>query len=158
LGDDIVIFDSNVARQYLLIMEDLGVEINLVKSVVSKDSFEFAKRFISRGVNLSPVSFRELDVASSSLEAMIMLLSKFQGEQVRIASFARFRGYGYRTLSALSKPLAIMPRHLKLLIVFLSMPGISSVSFTSWVDWVSMTSLNRGVLVNLQSLRDIMVR
>jgi len=112
-------------------MKDLGVEINLVKSVVSKDSFEFAKRFVSRGVNLSPVSFKELDVASSSLEAMIMLLSKFQGDQVRIASFARFRGYGYRVLSTLSKPLALLPRHLKLLMVFLAMPGISPASFTS---------------------------
>lgn len=46
LGDDIVIFDENLANQYLLVMKAIGVEINLSKSIVSKTKpvFEFAKR------------------------------------------------------------------------------------------------------------------
>lgn len=46
LGDDLVIFDADVAREYLVIMEVLGCEINLTKSIVSpkKPVFEFAKR------------------------------------------------------------------------------------------------------------------
>nr|WGZ76274.1 putative RNA-dependent RNA polymerase [Rhizoctonia solani mitovirus IF] len=46
LGDDLVIFDADVAREYLIIMEILGCEINLHKSIVSpkKPVFEFAKR------------------------------------------------------------------------------------------------------------------
>jgi len=45
LGDDICIGDSLVAQQYLLIMRDLGVEINLSKSLISENSVsEFAKR------------------------------------------------------------------------------------------------------------------
>jgi len=44
LGDDIVIFDDLVASQYLLIMSELGVPINLAKSVVATNpTFEFAK-------------------------------------------------------------------------------------------------------------------
>jgi len=44
LGDDIVIFDEQVASQYLLLMKELGVPINLAKSVVAKNpTFEFAK-------------------------------------------------------------------------------------------------------------------
>jgi hypothetical protein len=46
LGDDLVIFDADVAAKYLQIMAVLGCEINLNKSIVStsRPVFEFAKR------------------------------------------------------------------------------------------------------------------
>lgn len=45
LGDDICIADKAVADHYLAIMRDLGVEINLSKSLVSSSNvLEFAKR------------------------------------------------------------------------------------------------------------------
>jgi len=46
LGDDLVIFDKQIADKYLQIMTDLGCEINLFKSIVSHNRpvFEFAKR------------------------------------------------------------------------------------------------------------------
>lgn len=44
LGDDVVIHDNKVAEKYLEVMADLGVEINLTKSVISEDTIEFAKR------------------------------------------------------------------------------------------------------------------
>lgn len=80
LGDDVVIFNRKVAQRYLVIMKDLGVGINLVKSVVSKDTFEFAKRIMHQDSNLSPVSFKELDVASLSLEGALLLFNKFRAE------------------------------------------------------------------------------
>jgi len=46
LGDDIVIADRAVATQYLKIMEELGVGINLSKSLMSNSkTIEFAKKF-----------------------------------------------------------------------------------------------------------------
>jgi hypothetical protein len=46
LGDDIVIADKAVAREYLNIMEELGVGIGLAKSLISSSkTIEFAKRF-----------------------------------------------------------------------------------------------------------------
>jgi hypothetical protein len=44
LGDDVVICNDDVAAQYLILMETLGLNINLSKSVQSKDFAEFAKR------------------------------------------------------------------------------------------------------------------
>lgn len=44
LGDDIVIANSIVAKNYLDIMKYLGVQINLSKSVESTQFCEFAKR------------------------------------------------------------------------------------------------------------------
>jgi len=52
-----VIFNPGVARFYLMLMKDLGVEINLSKSVVSKtESFEFAKNSYYKGSNVSGIS------------------------------------------------------------------------------------------------------
>nr|WAY16627.1 putative RNA-dependent RNA polymerase [Binucleate Rhizoctonia mitovirus 14] len=46
LGDDLVMFDANLAKEYLKIMADLGCEINMNKSINSptRPVFEFAKR------------------------------------------------------------------------------------------------------------------
>lgn len=54
LGDDIVIFNGEVASEYLVLMRDLGLEINMSKSVVSKNkTFEFAKITGHRGHDVS---------------------------------------------------------------------------------------------------------
>jgi len=67
LGDDIVIFDRLLADSYLSVMEKLGVEINLSKSIVSpsRKVFEFAKRTIITGVNVSSLSFQQIISQSS---------------------------------------------------------------------------------------------
>lgn len=52
-----MIFDGEVATAYLQIMDDLGVSINLMKSVVAKNEvFEFAKVTGYKGVNVSAIS------------------------------------------------------------------------------------------------------
>jgi hypothetical protein len=47
LGDDIVIANGPVAREYLRVMTQIGVEVGLAKSLVSPRgaTLEFAKRF-----------------------------------------------------------------------------------------------------------------
>jgi len=44
LGDDLVIANDNVSHHYLAICENLGVEINLSKSIISDSIAEFAKK------------------------------------------------------------------------------------------------------------------
>lgn len=57
LGDDIVLFEEDVANEYLRLMTSFGVGINLSKSVVAKtDSLEFAKVLLYKGVNVSAIS------------------------------------------------------------------------------------------------------
>jgi len=62
LGDDLVIFEPKLAQEYLMLCKQLGVEINLSKSIVSpnKPSFEFAKRTVLQGTNVSAISFKQL--------------------------------------------------------------------------------------------------
>lgn len=57
LGDDIVIFEKAVAEKYLILMEELGVPINLSKSVLSvNETVEFAKVTYHNGVDVSALS------------------------------------------------------------------------------------------------------
>lgn len=61
LGDDISIANREVAQAYLQLMEQLGVEINLSKSVVSSiGGCEFAKKVIVNGIDYSPIGVKEL--------------------------------------------------------------------------------------------------
>jgi hypothetical protein len=58
LGDDIVIKDNRVAIRYKRIMYKLGVSISEAKTHVSKDTYEFAKRWIHRGKEISGIPLR----------------------------------------------------------------------------------------------------
>lgn len=71
LGDDIVIGDHDVAAQYRIIISLLGVEISSAKTHVSSDTYEFAKRWIYKGneVTGAPMgSFFEAIRISKDLE------------------------------------------------------------------------------------------
>lgn len=71
LGDDIVIFDKDLAETYLKVMESLGVDINISKSINSSlQGFEFAKRTFINGVNVSAISVLQI-MSSVSLNARV---------------------------------------------------------------------------------------
>jgi len=58
LGDDIVINNDKVARKYISIMNKLGVDISLQKTHISSNTYEFAKRWIKRKVEISPLPLK----------------------------------------------------------------------------------------------------
>jgi len=62
LGDDLVLFDKEVADRYLSLCKELGVSINLSKSIISesKPVLEFAKRTSVKGVDVSALPAKEL--------------------------------------------------------------------------------------------------
>jgi hypothetical protein len=72
LGDDLVIFDAKLADEYLKIMQDLGCEINLNKSIISKSRpvFEFAKRLCWGNHIVSGISLNQI-MAGNSIGARI---------------------------------------------------------------------------------------
>jgi len=75
LGDDIVIHHDEVACHYRDIIHSLGVEISEVKTHISKDSFEFAKRWFSRGVEVSPFPIAGVFETMKSWPLLVELLS-----------------------------------------------------------------------------------
>lgn len=75
LGDDVVIANDTVAKSYHQLMTvTLGVEINLSKSLISSDSFEFAKRLVTRTGEVSPVGAKNLLVGLKSLKGLPSIL------------------------------------------------------------------------------------
>jgi hypothetical protein len=78
LGDDIVIANGQVARSYLALMKEIGVDISVSKSLISrKGVLEFAKRFIVKGVDCSPVSLREILTSIETLQGRVELAKKY---------------------------------------------------------------------------------
>nr|WLK77422.1 RNA-dependent RNA polymerase [Suillus luteus mitovirus 5] len=55
LGDDVVIANDKVAQEYLNIMETLGLDINMSKTLQSESFAEFAKVYTGPGINITPV-------------------------------------------------------------------------------------------------------
>jgi hypothetical protein len=61
LGDDIVIANQAVAEKYKEVLSTLAMPISEAKTHVSEDTYEFAKRWIQSGVEITPLSFSGLN-------------------------------------------------------------------------------------------------
>lgn len=98
LGDDLVIADESIAKEYLRIMEECGVEISREKSLISSSgACEFAKRFrtdLGR-VDLSPVSAKVLMLFGGFMPPFY-----YHDLGVSFQNSIRLRGGGYRAYSA----------------------------------------------------------
>jgi len=74
LGDDIVIADDSVAKEYRLILSDLKVPISEAKSHISKDIYEFAKRWIYKGQEVTPFPIHGLLEVAKKYHLLLELL------------------------------------------------------------------------------------
>lgn len=139
LGDDVVIADRLVAQEYLRIMEEIGVEISLAKSLVSnQSSLEFAKRTWVRGRDCSPISLAELLVALRNLGSLGELVAKnMKFGVIRISSVARFCGFGYRNLARLPVALGVGNRLTGVLAYLCRPGGVWPMSFEAWLGAVA---------------------
>jgi hypothetical protein len=119
LGDDVVIGDPYVAEQYLLIMKELGVDVNMTKSLVSSNgSAEFAKRYICHFADASPLSWKEYAVATQSVDVALELLSKVATwRKVTVASLLDLYGKGYRAKSRVTSHIDSLPLALQTLVL-----------------------------------------
>jgi len=64
LGDDIVIGDSAIAKLYLETLDKLGISISKEKTHTSTELYEFAKRWIYKGQEISPFPIASLKESS----------------------------------------------------------------------------------------------
>jgi hypothetical protein len=100
LGDDIVLANERVSREYLLILEELGVTVGLAKSLEStRGALEFAKRFIVGNVNLSPIPIVEIVAAMRNLSASIELARKYK---LTVTQLGGILGFGYKVLGSMN--------------------------------------------------------
>jgi hypothetical protein len=116
LGDDIVIANGKVAREYLIICREIGVKVGIHKSLISRNGcLEFAKRFFVSGVDASPISLLEIGAATRSLVAMLEIGKKYN---LSLPNIVAILGYGFKVRGRLTKyitELAPRIRHLSIL-------------------------------------------
>jgi hypothetical protein len=83
LGDDSTIGGQAVAHEYLRVMKEFNIPINLDKSIISPTGLiKFANQVVLRAVNLSPLSLKE-EIAINSVHS-----------RLAFAARAMDRGYG----------------------------------------------------------------
>jgi len=108
LGDDLVIFDIELAEEYLKITKELGMDINLSKSIVSPNlaTFEFAKRTILNGINVSAISVKQLiDRSLPSRMNNILFFSKLGLVSNNIVLANLMTRFGFKSFKDLNVPL-----------------------------------------------------
>lgn len=147
LGDDIVIFNEQVAKHYLEIMTGLGVEINLAKSVISNPGnvVEFAKRTSVNGKDVSAISAK-----------MILSAQTFK-EKAQVAVYLALKTGGHfstyvRTMLALS-PTAMYEGEISYLHRYVSRL-FSSLLATDASNWAKLVPL----LINKNKLEEFYSR
>ncbi|DAB41741.1 RNA-dependent RNA polymerase [Azolla filiculoides mitovirus 1] len=141
LGDDLVISSVPVAREYRKLVERLGVEISLSKSLVSLDgTLEFASRYFTKGVDVSPLSFKLVNDAHASMsQGASLFLRLKQFREIRKSELYRFYGAGYRTLGKIDVPygkLHRLPRKWQRAFLIFHHPH-SKLHPIPWLWWLS---------------------
>jgi hypothetical protein len=136
LGDDIVIADEKVAKEYQVVMEALGVKIGLAKSLVGTNlSMEFAKRFILKGVDVSPISLKEYHVAKSHMPSFIELIPKVKSlVNLSLSHALRSLGFGYKALSRMSAKYVKLSKRLSQAILLLTAPA-APYGYCNGLQW-----------------------
>jgi hypothetical protein len=127
LGDDIVILGADVSSEYKLLCDQLQVKIGLAKSLISDNgSFEFAKRFVFKGDDCSPISIREYWVALGSLPAWAELIQRVKraSPTLRLSDAIRAYKMGYHSVAKLTQRIVGLGNtRLANLIAVLMLPG-----------------------------------
>jgi len=142
LGDDVVIGDSGVAKAYLLLLQAIGVEVGLAKSLISDAAtFEFAKRTFrvtpNGGlVDIGGISLDAIGAAITDPSVLEALLLQTNARTARdgLRICARILGYGFRTRSSLGSAFSSMNSRLMGLSLLLTRPSsIWAMPFTQWL-------------------------
>nr|WMI40080.1 MAG: RNA-dependent RNA polymerase [Rhizoctonia cerealis duamitovirus] len=125
LGDDLVIGDEDVMKSYLSILDSLGVECGLHKSLMSPNgtALEFAKRTIYKGIDVSPVPIKEYYAASRSIGAFVEFTKKYK---LSLPQALQAFGVGWKVRSWLNKPLGRLSARIRMLILALNLPQTAS--------------------------------
>jgi len=104
LGDDVVIASASVAREYLLLLQEIGVEVGLAKSLISRNgTFEFAKRTYRAGSDYSGISLQMLGASIKDATVLEELLShcNVRGVTCALSIAVRVLGYKGRALTSI---------------------------------------------------------
>lgn len=142
LGDDIVIYNKQVALMYSKTMGTLGVGISDTKSLSSKIGvFEFAKRLSGPEGAAQGLPLAEFTAARFNIN---ILFQSFRGRSMypSLSLFMRFMGFGYKVLGSLGIPKNIgNPNRRRTLWESVAYaPNLTMKSLSSWGEFYKFVS------------------
>lgn len=79
LGDDIVICHDSVATAYRQLLRELDMPISEAKTLVSRDTFEFAKRVIHKGDEVTPYAISGIQSVYKRYSLLLNFLDTQRG-------------------------------------------------------------------------------
>jgi hypothetical protein len=140
LGDDIVIADDRVAREYVKLCESIGLGIGIAKSLEARGkTLEFAKKFFFRGEHVSGLPVKFWAAAQHTAGVAHALTAWYPTGS--LANFVRALGVGFKGASKVDAPWHAVPRRLKVLLVLLIQPTTGGrFAMKTWLDWLMSTS------------------
>lgn len=146
LGDDLVIGDHRVAREYTVLCSILGVKIGLHKSIVGNNlSAEFAKRFFYRGTQAMPVPLIGIAVGwlgTKAIPELIRLVRDRTDTTLSWYHIMRFMGFGFRIASSASeKKLSKLNRRARSTVLLETRPGAVH-GVASLLEWYTQVRAN----------------
>lgn len=140
LGDDSVAAVKPIVLEYLKICSELGVKVNLAKSLLSPVGvFEFAKRFITPFGNCSPISIGEILVADKNFATMSNLPRK---RKIRFSDLLSIMGYRHKVTGSMEKRLHLLPKRVRNMLLVLRSPW-GAYPTTSLLKWLSLDGYHR---------------
>lgn len=115
-----VISNPDVANEYLSIMDELGVGINLSKSLQSPKGkvCEFAKKLYNPE-DCSPIPIKETLASLSAITNMVEFVKKYK---LKPSMVLRLAGYGYKRIGGISTPFRKLPSKARCLLLALTNP------------------------------------
>jgi len=140
LGDDVVIADDRVAREYVKLCDLIGLGIGIAKSLEARGkTLEFAKKFFFRGEQVSGLPVKYWAAAQHSAGVAHALSAWYPGGS--LANFVRALGVGFKGASKVDSPWHVVPKRLKVLLVLLTQPTTGGrFAMGNWLDWLMSRS------------------
>jgi hypothetical protein len=123
LGDDIVILNAAVLREYLVILKQIGVTAGLAKSLLANGRFvlEFAKKFFVNGERADMVPLKEVISVQTSTSMLGEFGHKYRMKPTQLLAFMQ---YGYKARSfALQRLYYKLSRRMRVPLIWLTAPG-----------------------------------
>jgi hypothetical protein len=117
LGDDIFLANGQVAHQYRLILQEIGVKAGLAKSIIAKGRFvaEFAKKFFVDSTTANMLPIKECVAVQSSTGLVVEFTRKYS---LTLNAILAFLGFGYKArMSAWTKDLFALSTRLRVVLV-----------------------------------------
>ena len=146
LGDDMVIADHYVAKEYLALCSKIGVGVNMSKSIVSNNlSLEFAKRFFYRGEEVTPLPLLSLAIGWLGVRHIAEIAKQVSDRTSRspsLYSIGRYVNLGLRASSRLSHGLIFsMGRKAKSIALLLTRPN-AVYGVSDLLRWYTLTRVS----------------